>query len=57
MSTSETFTCRCCHEEKPLSEFPADKSSPNGHKPYCRKCTNEKARKSYARRKLLTPPI
>lgn len=41
--------CVRCGEEKPLAEFPRNRTSKDGHHHYCKTCKNEFARGSYQR--------
>ena len=43
-----TRVCRKCGQEKPLSEFPRDKSCALGYKHTCKQCHREQCRKYYA---------
>ena len=60
---SETKTCICCGETKPITEFYKDKKATDGHQSYCKRCLNlksaERARKARAEKraaKAQTPP-
>lgn len=42
----ETKVCKHCGKELPLSSFGLDKSKKDGHKDWCRECTNERQREN-----------
>lgn len=42
--TPAAKACSCCGKVKNISEFTADKNTPDGHKGQCRKCINAKVR-------------
>lgn len=51
-----TKQCRRCGETKPLTAFPRDRRSPDGHKHWCKVCNNAAAREYYYRETPATPP-
>lgn len=42
--------CAVCHTEKPFEAFAIQRSSKDGHHPYCKECTKVRMRASYAAR-------
>ncbi|HKM25240.1 MAG TPA: hypothetical protein VJY40_06335, partial [Corynebacterium sp.] len=51
-----TKRCLNCGEEKPLAAFHRDRSSPDGHKRWCKACANAASREYYGRGPLPPPP-
>ena len=51
-----TKRCLNCGEEKPLTAFHRDASSPDGHKRWCKACANAAFREYYGRGPLPPPP-
>jgi hypothetical protein len=49
-------TCSRCGAEKPLDDFPKDKSTRDGRKLYCSECINTMNRASHHRRKCGATP-
>lgn len=47
---SKLKTCRRCHTEKPLSDFPKANNTSDGYNAFCKFCANEQNRTNYARR-------
>lgn len=43
---SLTKVCKCCGEEKSLSEFYKNENYKDGHLNYCKRCQNEKTRQN-----------
>lgn len=56
MNEPETFTCRVCHETKPLSDFPTHPKAKSGHSSVCRCCYGARISAGRAVRNLLPPP-
>lgn len=52
----KTQICRCCHEEKPITEFYRHPTSKTGYDPRCKACAAKRAKELRQRRNLLTPP-
>lgn len=46
-------TCSKCHEEKPISEYPVNRSRKDGHQTWCRAC----GRRRYRSERGPRPPI
>lgn len=52
----KTKKCSRCGQEKPLSEFPTNKSCSDGHAGQCKKCICELAKERRHKKKFPTPP-
>ena len=52
--TPAAKACSCCGKIKNISEFTADKNTPDGHKGQCRKCINAKVRARRHAQKAVT---
>lgn len=52
--TPAAKACSCCGKVKDISEFTADKNTPDGHKGQCRKCINAKVRARRHAQKVVT---
>ena len=53
MSNMEEKKCKKCGEVLPLSEFPTNQNSCDGHSHLCKRCLTENKRKPYIREKEL----
>lgn len=56
IAAGPTKRCLNCGEEKPLTAFHRDASSPDGHKRWCKACANAASREYYGREPLPPPP-